>query len=42
MSAVVWYGEFLAHLDGSFLVVGAIGAVIQHFILFLKDLGYSN
>jgi MFS family permease len=29
-------------LIGSFLVVGAIGAVIQHFILFLKDLGYPS
>jgi MFS family permease len=28
-------------LIGSTLVVGAIGAVIQHFILFLKDQGYS-
>jgi MFS family permease len=26
---------------GSALVVGAIGAVIQHFILFLRDLGHS-
>ena len=28
-------------LAGSTLVIGAIGAVIQHFILFLKDAGYS-
>jgi MFS transporter, OFA family, oxalate/formate antiporter len=28
-------------LVGSSLAIGAIGAVIQHFILFLKDLGYS-
>jgi MFS family permease len=28
-------------LAGATLVVGAIGAVIQHFILFLKDAGYS-
>jgi MFS family permease len=28
-------------LAGTTLVVGAIGAVIQHFILFLKDQGYS-
>jgi MFS family permease len=29
-------------LIGSTLVIGGIGAVIQHFILFLKDLGYST
>jgi len=34
--------NFWLILIGSFLVVGAIGAVIQHFILFLKDLGYSG
>ena len=34
--------NFWLILVGSFLVVGAIGAVIQHFILFLKDLGYSG
>jgi MFS family permease len=28
-------------LAGATLVVGAIGAVIQHFILFLRDAGYS-
>lgn len=28
-------------LVGATLVIGAIGAVIQHFILFLKDAGYS-
>ncbi len=28
-------------LAGSTLAIGAIGAVIQHFILFLKDAGYS-
>ena len=28
-------------LVGSSLAIGAIGAVIQHFILFLKDAGYS-
>ena len=33
--------NFWLILAGSTLVVGAIGAVIQHFILFLKDLGYS-
>ena len=34
--------NFWLLLGGSFLVVGAIGAVIQHFILFLRDLGYSG
>ena len=29
-------------LGGSTLVVGAIGAVVQHFILFLKDAGFSS
>jgi MFS family permease len=29
-------------LVGSTLVIGAIGAVIQHFILFLKDAGFSG
>jgi MFS family permease len=33
--------NFWLILGGSTLVVGAIGAVIQHFILFLKDQGYS-
>jgi MFS transporter, OFA family, oxalate/formate antiporter len=33
--------SFWLILAGSTLVVGAIGAVIQHFILFLKDAGYS-
>ena len=33
--------NFWLILAGSTLVVGAIGAVIQHFILFLKDQGYS-
>jgi MFS family permease len=28
-------------LAGSTLVIGTIGAVVQHFILFLKDAGYS-
>jgi MFS family permease len=35
-------GNFWLILAGSTLVVGAIGAVIQHFILFLKDQGYSG
>jgi MFS family permease len=33
--------NFWLILLGSTMVVGAIGAVIQHFILFLKDLSYS-
>ena len=33
--------NFWLILAGSTLVMGAIGAVIQHFILFLKDQGYS-
>jgi MFS family permease len=33
--------NFWLILAGTTLVVGAIGAVIQHFILFLKDQGYS-
>jgi len=39
---VLGSANFWLILAGSFLVVGAIGAVIQHFILFLKDLGYSG
>ena len=39
---VLGSANFWLILGGSFLVVGAIGAVIQHFILFLKDLGYSG
>ena len=34
--------NFWLILAGSTLVVGAIGAVIQHLILFLKDQGYST
>jgi MFS family permease len=34
--------NFWLILLGSTLAIGAIGAVIQHFILFLKDLGYSG
>jgi MFS family permease len=33
--------NFWLILAGSTVVIGAIGAVIQHFILFLKDQGYS-
>jgi MFS family permease len=34
--------NFWLILFGSTLVIGTIGAVSQHFILFLKDLGYST
>ena len=34
--------DFWLILAGSTLVIGAINAVIQHFILFMKDLGYST
>lgn len=34
--------NFWLILAGSTLVIGAIGAVIQHFILFLRDQGYSS
>jgi len=40
-AAAVNSTNFWLILIGSTLVVGAIGAVIQHFILFLKDQGYS-
>jgi MFS family permease len=33
--------NFWLILLGSTLVIGAIGAVIQHFVLFLRDAGYS-
>jgi MFS family permease len=33
--------NFWRILTGSALVIGAIGSVIQHFILFLEDTGYS-
>jgi MFS family permease len=33
--------NFWLILAGSTLVIGAVGVVIQHFILFLKDQGYS-
>ena len=39
--AAVRTANFWLILAGSTLAVGAIGAVIQHFILFLKDQGYS-
>jgi MFS transporter, OFA family, oxalate/formate antiporter len=34
--------SFWLIIAGSALVVGAIGTVVQHFILFLKDLGYTS
>ena len=34
--------QLLAHLVGATLVIGAINAVIQHFILAMKDAGYSG
>jgi len=41
VGAAIRSANFLLILAGSTLVMGAIGSVIQHFILFLKDLGYS-
>jgi MFS family permease len=41
LSSAVRSPNFWLIVAGSTLVVGAIGTVIQHFILFLKDLGYS-
>ena len=41
IQAAIRTKNFWLILAGSTLVVGAIGAVIQHFILFLKDQGYS-
>src|SRR5207245_5614330 len=40
-TAAMRTASFWLILTGSFLVVGAIGAVVQHFILFLKDQVYS-
>src|SRR5207245_8583922 len=40
-TAAMRTASFWLILTGSFLVVGAIGAVVQHFILLLKDQGYS-
>jgi MFS family permease len=39
--ASIGTANFWLLLVGSTLVMGAIGAVIQHFILFLRDQGYS-
>jgi MFS family permease len=41
VGAAVRSRNFWLLLAGSTLVVGAIGAVIQHFILFLRDQGHS-
>jgi MFS family permease len=42
VAAAVRTANFWLILAGATLVIGAIGAVIQHFILFLKDQGYSG
>ena len=41
VAQAVHSANFWLILAGSTLVIGAIGAVIQHFILFLKDAGYT-
>ncbi|MGB7844699.1 MAG: MFS transporter [Candidatus Acidiferrum sp.] len=41
VSQAVRSSAFWFILAGSTLVIGAVGAVVQHFILFLKDAGYS-
>ena len=42
MAKAVSTAAFWLIIAGSALAIGAIGAVIQHFILFLKDAGYST
>jgi MFS family permease len=42
MKSAIRSTNFWLILAGSTLVVGAIGAVTQHFILFVKDQGYST
>jgi MFS family permease len=42
LGAAMRTANFWLLLLGSALVIGAINAVIQHFILFLQDLGYSR
>jgi MFS family permease len=42
VSAAVRTANFWLILVGAALVIGAINAVIQHFILFMKDQGYST
>ena len=41
VGAAIRTANFWLILAGSTLVMGAIGSVIQHFILFLEDAGYS-
>ena len=41
IGADIFTANFWLILAGSTLVIGAVGGVIQHFILFLRDLGYS-
>jgi MFS family permease len=41
VSAAVRTANFWLILAGATLVIGAINAVVQHFILFMKDQGYS-
>ena len=41
VSQAIRSASFWLLLIGSTLAIGAIGAVVQHFILFLKDIGYS-
>jgi MFS family permease len=42
VASAVRTANFWLILVGATLVIGAIGGVIQHFILFLKDQGYSG
>lgn len=42
VAAAVRTTDFWLILGGTTLVIGAINAVIQHFVLFLKDQGYST
>ena len=42
IAAAVRTPNFWLILAGSTLVIGAINAVVQHFILFMKDQGYST
>jgi MFS family permease len=42
ISAAVRSANFWLILAGATLVIGAVNAVIQHFILFMKDQGYST
>ena len=41
VSAALGSANFWLILLGATLVIGAVGTVIQHFVLFLKDQGYS-